>query len=413
MENKMGDMGNILFGLISGLIIQIANRPESLLLWLAPGICVLVLALSLPKTKIGKLISVLIVFGLFCININLVPFLYKSCFMLKWPSCSNYVHKYWSSLYSFQFYLLRYLLCIAAVVVMYRKCKKGEASPGLSHFAVVLLIAFMVGHGISSSRIARIEKRQAQERQAHDEFVAKTNAARKQQVQEAMLESCKKSGEFIHRKVENVHGVLLLGKDNIFPNHDDDFIGPLEDNGLNRSGTSVGISTKSGKTVFRYYSYYDTMGKDQWKHYSYSRFMAQVETVGTKSSAAYNIDNAVWGRDSNCERYITDFISETKIMYANQGRLRYAVARYDVSTPEEGKNWIRGRALRVIDLDTKEVMAERVSYLAGEKSYFDVTLACPPFSVNTDERWQNKLRYDELEFVAKVLKPAPILARWE
>jgi hypothetical protein len=417
MGDEMSDVGNVLFGLIIALILQIANRPESLLLWLAPGICALILALSLPKTKIGRLISVLIVFGLFCMNINLVPFLSKSCFMLKWPSCSNYVHKNWSLLYLFQFYLLRYLLCIATVVVMYRKYKKGEAPPGPSRFAVVLLIAFMAGHVISSSRIARIEMRQAQERRAHDEFVAKANAARKQRVQEAMLESCKKSGEIIHRKAENVYGILLLGKDSLFPNEDRDFIGPWEDNGLHRSGTPVGVSTKSGKTVFRYYSYYDTIKNDGWKHHSFSRLMATVETVVAMPPSVYDANNAVWGQDSNYEQYIVDLISKTKITYVNMGikmgGLRYAVARYDVSTSEEKKNWIRGRVLKVIDLDTKEVMAERVSYLAGEKSYFDVTLACPPFSVNTDGRWQDKVRYDELEFVAKVLKPAPILARWE
>ena len=42
---------------------------------------------------------------------------------------------------------------------------------------------------------------------------------------------------------------------------------------------------------------------------------------------------------------------------------RYGITYNDISTPEDRAVWIAGSSLKVIDLETKEVIAERIGYL--------------------------------------------------
>ena len=100
--------------------------------------------------------------------------------------------------------------------------------------------------------------------------------------------------------------------------------------------------------------------------------------------------------------------------------LRPVIAYDDISTREERDYWIAGSSLKVIDLKTNEVIAERIGYMmdwaqgsrVGGRSpwLFAADNACPDFhrfrtpSVQTNgasnQSWQT------LDFVEKVLKPS-------
>jgi hypothetical protein len=85
---------------------------------------------------------------------------------------------------------------------------------------------------------------------------------------------------------------------------------------------------------------------------------------------------------------------------------QYGLKWEDISTPEDRRYWIAGGSLKVIDLKTGQVVAERVGYLMdpaqGDRAGARVPWgwarsygpACPP------------LRGHNIDFVTKVLKPA-------
>lgn len=84
---------------------------------------------------------------------------------------------------------------------------------------------------------------------------------------------------------------------------------------------------------------------------------------------------------------------------------RYGVTWVDISKPEDRSYWIAGGSIRIVDLQTKELIAERSGYLidpgqgstAGQRSPWtwtrNSTNACPP------------VRGHNLEFIRSVLKP--------
>jgi hypothetical protein len=220
---------------------------------------------------------------------------------------------------------------------------------------------------------------------------------------ETFSESCKKSGEFIHRKTEKVYGILWL------PN--EDFLEPVD---FVLNWPAIGGKWKikhfrqidhaaymQGITRFSYdYSYVDIInGNGQWSRYYRN---GTSERVGEKNPAIYNInlDRAVLGKDSNYDQYIQDLIFD-KSFTPYSGPPRYAVTGNDITTSEEKLNGITGRSLKIIDLQTKEVMAERIRYLYQKDR--SKTLSCPPFSVRVNADWKDKLHYEGLQFVGKVL----------
>lgn len=70
---------------------------------------------------------------------------------------------------------------------------------------------------------------------------------------------------------------------------------------------------------------------------------------------------------------------------------RYGVTYDDISTREDRDHWIAGSSLKVIDLQTNEVMAERIGYMmdrgqgntSGGRAPWLIAArnACPPFPI--------------------------------
>ena len=91
---------------------------------------------------------------------------------------------------------------------------------------------------------------------------------------------------------------------------------------------------------------------------------------------------------------------------------RYGLTYDDISTQEEREYWIAGSSLRIVDLVTNEVVAERIGYmmdpLQGSRSHgrspwlLAADHACPKFPVSRGTTWQ--LGQAE-NFVEKVLVP--------
>lgn len=81
---------------------------------------------------------------------------------------------------------------------------------------------------------------------------------------------------------------------------------------------------------------------------------------------------------------------------------RYAVDFEDLTTPDERMQWIAGGALRVIDLETNEVMAERIGYMVdrglGAKGGFR-----SPWAYAASE-WSCPQPRPARDFIEKVLK---------
>ncbi|MBK9446199.1 MAG: hypothetical protein IPO00_08925 [Betaproteobacteria bacterium] len=92
---------------------------------------------------------------------------------------------------------------------------------------------------------------------------------------------------------------------------------------------------------------------------------------------------------------------------------RYGVTYDDISTREERDYWIAGSSLKVIDLQTNEVMAERIGYMmdrgqgntSGGRSpwLLAASYACPAFPKDPGgHTYQTDQTHD---FVVKILKP--------
>lgn len=92
---------------------------------------------------------------------------------------------------------------------------------------------------------------------------------------------------------------------------------------------------------------------------------------------------------------------------------RYGVTFDDLSTREEREHWIAGSSLKVIDLTTNEVIAERIGYMMdpgqGERGggrqpwRWAADVACPKFPLDGDR--QSYQGNQTRNFVEKVLRP--------
>lgn len=93
---------------------------------------------------------------------------------------------------------------------------------------------------------------------------------------------------------------------------------------------------------------------------------------------------------------------------------RYGVTYDDITTPEERKNWIAGSSLRIIDLKTNEVIAERIGYMidrgmgnnSGGRSPWQhaAKWACPKFpgGQSLETLWVHGQTRDFTEQVLKI-----------
>jgi hypothetical protein len=266
----------------------------------------------------------------------------------------------------------------------------------LNRWLVPLLsLALLLGACASGPRAAQPNERQATAR--------------------AMFqERCKKAGEFIHRRVEDVEGIHLLKLRPRDINYDDQF--KLDDpygrdlGGDGYISSFVRGSFHAGKKEPK------PEGSPPRVGYLY------VEAEDPKDGRRYRyigrIEEPWQTNKSYLQGYKRFALDKTP---ASGPAPHYGVTYDDISTREEGEYWIAGSSLKVIDLHTNEVIAERIGYMvdwaqgsgAGGRSpwLFAADNACPSFLRNFKVLRGNSgpvfpsQIYQTLDFVEKVLVP--------
>ena len=187
--------------------------------------------------------------------------------------------------------------------------------------------------------------------------------------QAMFAQRCQTAGEKIYRTVDNVDGIYLMKLRPRELNFGGQF--DLDDPyGSDVSGDGyfevflMGRDTKGSlvqqDAVKNGYGYVEAIDPQDGKRY---RFRSSMETVGKKDSTSYNVQVAL-KRNPNYDLNIYAFVVEKRI--ASGDAPRYGVTFDDISTREEREHWIAGSSLKVIDLRTNEVMAERIGYMMDE-----------------------------------------------
>lgn len=222
----------------------------------------------------------------------------------------------------------------------------------------------------------------------------KGQAARLAKAEAMFAERCKKSGEFIYRTVENVEGVFLMKlrpKKINFGNQflmDDPYGADVSSDGYlvnflmgrNEKGSLVGKSA-----VTRGYRFVEAIDPTDGKRY---RYTGSMKVVGRKNPNTPNHQIEL-KRNPNFDLNNYAFVLD-KVLAPGEAP-RYGVTYDDISTREERDYWIAGSSLKVFDLKTNEVIAERIGYMmdrgqgnnSGGRSpwLLAASYACPRFPV--------------------------------
>ena len=232
---------------------------------------------------------------------------------------------------------------------------------------------------------------------------------------EAMFaERCKKAGVFINRTAESVEGVFLMKLRPQGINHGDQY--RMDDpygrdfggdayirsflNGFFEANYKRPDEPRSNVLPHIAYSYVEALDPKDGQRYRYTGSIKEVT----------HTSSILMGGDGKTTFKTKDFVLDK--VPAPGPMPRYGVTYEDISTREERDYWIAGSSLKVIDLQTNEVMAERIGYMmdrgqgntnSGRSPWlFAADNACPAFIAThgaSGQPGQTEL------FAAKVLKP--------
>ncbi len=221
-------------------------------------------------------------------------------------------------------------------------------------------------------------------------------------------ERCKRSGEKISHVVSDVEGVLLIKGRPVDINYGDQF--RMDDPyGSDFGGdsyvasflrpTNIKIKTGGEKSLAGYH-FIDAIDRVAGKTYRYTGDAKEVEVVSS-------ILVGGTGKKFKSNEFVLNR------MPASDRNVRYAVTYDDISTQEDREYWIAGSSLRIIDLQTNEVIGERIGYMIdvaqgstqGGRSpwLFAADHACPPFSDGQHGAYFQMGQ--SARFVKSILKP--------
>jgi len=292
-------------------------------------------------------------------------------------------------------YWLTVALCVAAAGVAFRlaifrpRAVLGKASTVL---AVLAALAFL--SGIQASEVAQSGRAQAQS----DKY--------RQAAWAHFHKRCNENArERVNRVVENVEAIFLLRPRQKASERQlgDQFwmgdpYGYSTYEALNPPGAY--LYGRSGKTIsgrrftpIRGYTYVETPNALYKESKDVPRYLRyQLKDVVVLNSVTKQPEHRIEPRGTAVGELMS----------------RYAIAWEDISTEEDRKYWIAGGKLTIVDLQTNELIAERVGYVIdpqfgseahGRRPWLAVGLIpaafCPKFETRT---------YRNVEFVAKALK---------
>lgn len=226
------------------------------------------------------------------------------------------------------------------------------------------------------------------------------------QVAEAMFqERCKTAGEKVSRTVNDVEGILLMKLRPEQQNFSNLFA--LEDPyGRDLGGKGYIESFIYGEYQATHHGGPATPMLNAPPRIGYSF----VEAVDPQDGKRYRYTGRIdqpWLRDKRYGEWVREFVLD-KVPASGPGP-SYGVTYEDISTREERQYWIAGGSLKVIDLQTNEVIAERIGYMmdrgqgatSGGRSPWLMAAdhACPQFKQGASAQ-----AYQALDFVEKTLK---------
>ena len=235
-------------------------------------------------------------------------------------------------------------------------------------------------------------------------------------------ERCKSAGVFIHRTAENVDGVFLMkvrkeyalrrkdmedpyGQDETKDDYIQTFLAGRDEK--EKLQIMYGYVEEKPVEVTPGYRIVDAIDPKDGQRYRYKRTFVLVPW-----------DELLWKQ--NIREMIRknpnfEIPTRKKLVLVKEPATapfpRYGVIYEDISTPEDREYWVAGSSLKVIDLETNEVMAERIGYMfdpaQGEKGWGDpwhrgLYNACPAFPGKV--HYKTGI-YQTRNFVEQVLKP--------
>ena len=176
-------------------------------------------------------------------------------------------------------------------------------------------------------------------------------------------ERCITAGERIHRTVDKVDGVVWLKwRSDRSDSEDqfalDDFYGrdcAGEECVANLLRVSEGANLNPAEATRHAagFEYVETIYPDGQKY----RYSAYLSSWTARQAEAHR---SMTGQDPPITSHRFSLRRERIADFT----ARYGVLWADVSTRHDRENWITGGSLKVIDLETQEILAERVGYLA-------------------------------------------------
>lgn len=219
---------------------------------------------------------------------------------------------------------------------------------------------------------------------------------------------CLSSGEKIYRTVENVDGIFLLklraeklnfsdqyvlddpyGSDFTGGGYIESFLRGFYENNYRRPDHPI-----ADAPAHLGYQYVDAIDVNDAKRY---RYVGIIEQPGLTNPAYFK----------DYRRFVL-----TRVLSKGPAP-RYGVTFEDISTKEERDYWIAGSSLKVIDLITNEILAERIGYMYdpgqggsyGGRSPWMIAAShsCPSFGARHGSASQ---ALQAETFVGKVLKPS-------
>lgn len=237
-------------------------------------------------------------------------------------------------------------------------------------------------------------------------------------------ERCQTAGEKIHRTADKVDGIFLMKLRPAQINYgdqyrmDDPYGRDLGGEGYIQSFVR-GFETRQaqfapGSPSRLGYPYVEALDPQDGKRY---RYTGGMKVVGKKDVNAIGVKMAM-EKNPNYDLNIYAFVLDKTSATGPQPR--YGVTYDDISTREDRDYWIAGSSLKVIDLKTNEVMAERIGYMmdrgqgsnAGGRSPWLLAAnnACPTFQRNPFRPIEpghgaSAQQLQTLDFVEKIIKP--------
>lgn len=229
---------------------------------------------------------------------------------------------------------------------------------------------------------------------------------------------CKKAGEFVKRRVEGVEGVVWMKwRDPPGPVDTEDQFKLFDPFGRDCDpqeciANLLRLEPQGGRFAEEIelrkgrFGYVETIDPRDGQKYRYVGAMKPRPSWTPEGIEAYRKEK---GRDLHDDAHWFTPSRERIEQYS----ARYGITWDDISTREDREHWIAGGSLRIVDLQTDEVIAERVGYMmdrglgsrAGHRQpwAFATDHACPPFAKTAAGTTYMSQRSDR--FVFDVLRP--------